>query len=60
MDRFSSFNILDHICTMCLFLQIFCENLFKNLLQLVKGIEIRLQEAFLGFEIPPLFQMLFL
>jgi hypothetical protein len=25
----------------------------NNLLQIVKGIEIRLQEAFLGFEIPP-------
>jgi hypothetical protein len=53
MDFFSLFNILDHICTTCLFLQIFCKNLFKNLLQIVKGIGIRLQEAFLRFEIPP-------
>jgi hypothetical protein len=53
MDCFSLFNILDHICTTCSFLQIFCENLFKNLLQIVKGIGIRLQEAFLRFEIPP-------
>jgi hypothetical protein len=35
------FNISDHICTTYLFLQI------------VKGIERRLQEAFLRFEIPP-------
>jgi hypothetical protein len=39
---FLLFNILDHICTTCLFLQIF----WKNLLQIVKGIGIRLQEAF--------------
>jgi hypothetical protein len=39
-----------------LILEIFC----KNLLQIVKGIGIRLQEAFLRFEIPPLFQMIFL
>jgi hypothetical protein len=37
---FSSFNILDHICTTCLFLQIFWKNHFKNLLQIVKGIGI--------------------
>jgi hypothetical protein len=29
------------------------ENLFKVFLQIVKGIKIRLQEAFLGFEISP-------
>jgi hypothetical protein len=56
MDCFSLFNILDHICTTCLFLQIFCKNIFKNILQIVKGIGIRLQEAFLRFEIPPLFK----
>jgi hypothetical protein len=49
---FLLFNILDHICTTCLFLQIFWKNHFKNLLQIVKGIGIRLQEAFLRFEIP--------
>jgi hypothetical protein len=51
MDCFSLFNILDHICTTCLFLQIFRKNLFKIFLQIVKGIGIRLQEAFLRFEI---------
>jgi hypothetical protein len=45
---------LDHICTTSLFLQIFWKNLFNNLLQIVKGIGIRLQEAFLRFEISPL------
>jgi hypothetical protein len=29
------------------------EKSFQNLLQIVKGIGIRLQEAFLRFEIPP-------
>jgi hypothetical protein len=43
---FLLFNILDDICTTCLFFQIFCKNLFKS-------IGIRLQEAFLRFEIPP-------
>jgi hypothetical protein len=57
---FLLFNILDHICTTCLFLQIFLENLFKFLLQIVKGIRVRLQEAFFKFEISPLFQMFFL
>jgi hypothetical protein len=37
---FLLFNILDHICTTCLFFQIFLENLFKFLLQIVKGIRI--------------------
>jgi hypothetical protein len=46
-------NILDHICITCLFLQILLENPFKIFLQIVKGIVIRLQEAFLRFEIPP-------
>jgi hypothetical protein len=36
-----------------LFLQIFLENLFKAFLQIVKGIGIILQEAFLIFEITP-------
>jgi hypothetical protein len=34
----------------------FCKSLgksFQNLLQIVKGIEIRLQEVYLRFEIPP-------
>jgi hypothetical protein len=43
-----------------LFLQILLENLFEVFLQIVKGIWIRLQEAFSRFEISPLFQMLFL
>jgi hypothetical protein len=34
-------------------LQILWKNPFKNLLQIVKGIGIRLQEAFLRFKIPP-------
>jgi hypothetical protein len=36
-----------------LFLQIFWKTPFKDLLQIVKGIGIGLQKAFLGFEIPP-------
>jgi hypothetical protein len=36
-----------------LFLQILLENLFKVLVQIVKGIEMILQEAFLRFEISP-------
>jgi hypothetical protein len=43
---FLLFNILDHICTTCLFLQIFLENLFEVFLQIVKGIGMTLQEAF--------------
>jgi hypothetical protein len=35
---FLLFNILDHICTTCLFLQIFGKS-FQILLQIVKGIE---------------------
>jgi hypothetical protein len=31
-DRFLLFNTLDHICTTCLFLQIFLENSFQILL----------------------------
>jgi hypothetical protein len=37
---FLLFNILDYICTTCLVLQIFLENLFKVFLQIVKGIRI--------------------
>jgi hypothetical protein len=37
---FLLFNILDHICTTCLFLQTIWKNPFKNLLQIVKGIGI--------------------
>jgi hypothetical protein len=36
-----------------LFLQIFLENLFKVFLQIVKGIGVILEEAFLRFEISP-------
>jgi hypothetical protein len=50
---FSLFKILDHICTTCLFLQFLLEKSFQNILQIVKGIEICLQEAFLRFEISP-------
>jgi hypothetical protein len=50
---FLLFDILDHICTTCLFLQFFWNFFFKMLLQIVKGIGVRLQEAFLRFEIPP-------
>jgi hypothetical protein len=57
---FLLFNILDHFCTTCLFLQILLENLFKFFLQIVKGIEMILHEEFLRFEISPVFQMLFL
>jgi hypothetical protein len=48
---FLLFIILDHICTTCLFLQILLQSLFKIFLQIVKGIEMILQEAFLRFEI---------
>jgi hypothetical protein len=51
MDCFLLFNILDHICTICFFLQNSFGKYFQNLLQIVKGIEIRLQKAFLRFEI---------
>jgi hypothetical protein len=60
MDCFLLFNILDHICTTCfVFANLFGKS-FQSLLQIVKVIWIRLQEAFSRFEIPPLFQMLFL
>jgi hypothetical protein len=35
---FLLFNILDHSCTTCMFLQILLENLFQSLLQIIKGI----------------------
>jgi hypothetical protein len=58
---FLLFNILDHICTTCLFLQIFWKkNSTSNSFQIVKGIRIWLQEAFFRIEISLLFQMLFL
>jgi hypothetical protein len=53
MDYFLLFNILDHICTTCFVLQTFLGNIFQSLLQIVKGIWIRLQEAFSSFEISP-------
>jgi hypothetical protein len=34
-----------------LFLQILCEILFKNILQIVKGVWVRVKEAFLRFEV---------
>jgi hypothetical protein len=46
MDCFLLFNILDHIT--CLFVKS-----FQSLLQIVKRISIRLQEAFSRFEIFP-------
>jgi hypothetical protein len=50
---FILFNILDHICTTCfVFANPFGKS-FQNLLQIVKGIRIRLQEAFSRFEISP-------
>jgi hypothetical protein len=53
MDYFLLFNILDHLCTTCfVFANSFGES-FQDLLQIVKGIEIRLQKAFSRFEISP-------
>jgi hypothetical protein len=57
---FLLFNILDHFCTTCMFLQILLENIFQNLLQIVKGVWIILQEEFQDLKFLPLFQMLFL
>jgi hypothetical protein len=51
MVAFFLFNILDHACTIVLFLQIPLKNLFKVFLQIVKGIWVRLQGAFSRFEI---------
>jgi hypothetical protein len=48
------FNILDHISTTWFrFCKPFEKKSFQKLLQIVKGIGIRLQEAFLRFEISP-------
>jgi hypothetical protein len=50
---FTLFDILDHICTTCfIFANIFGKS-FQNLLEIVKGIGMILQEAFLRFEISP-------
>jgi hypothetical protein len=46
---FSLFNVLEHLFVFANLL----EKSFQNLLQIVKGIGIRLQEAFLRLEIPP-------
>jgi hypothetical protein len=51
MDCFLLINILDHTCTTVLFLQILLESFFKILLQIVKGIWVKFQEAFSRFEI---------
>jgi hypothetical protein len=45
-DCFLPFNILDHICTTCLFLQISWEKSFQILLQIVKSIRIWLRIIF--------------
>jgi hypothetical protein len=50
---FLLFNILDHICTTYFVFANLFENIFKVFLQIVKGICIRLQEAFSRFEISP-------
>jgi hypothetical protein len=50
---FLLFNILDHICTTCFVFANPLGKSFQSLLQIVKGIEMILQEAFLRFEISP-------
>jgi hypothetical protein len=50
MDFFL-FNILDHICTICFVFANLFGNSFQSLLQIVKGIWVRLQGAFSRFEI---------
>jgi hypothetical protein len=57
---FLLFNILDHICITCFVFANLFGTSFQSLLQIVKGIEMLLQEAFLRFRISPLFQMFFL
>jgi hypothetical protein len=47
MDCFLSFNIWTTLAPLVLFLQIILENLFKVFLQIVNGLLIELQEAFL-------------
>jgi hypothetical protein len=41
---------LDHICTTCFVFANLFGKYFQSLLQIVKGIEMLLQEAFLRFE----------
>jgi hypothetical protein len=53
MDYFLLFNILDHLCTTCFVFANSFGKSFQDLLQIVKGIEIRLQKAFSRFEISP-------
>jgi hypothetical protein len=48
---FFLFKILDHACTTSFVFANLLEIIFKNLLQIVKGIRIRLKEAFSRFEI---------
>jgi hypothetical protein len=58
---FLLFNILDHLCTTCFVFANYFGKYFQSLfLQIVKGIWVKLREAFSRFEISPLFQMLFL
>jgi hypothetical protein len=49
-DCFDIVNILDHICTLSLFLQIFLDTSFQILLQLASGIRIWFLKIFSGFE----------
>jgi hypothetical protein len=60
MDWFLLFDILDHICTTCFVFANLFVNSFQSLLQIVKGICIRLQEAFSRFEISPPISNVFL
>jgi hypothetical protein len=53
MDCFLLFNILDHVCTTCFVFANSFGKSFQSLLQIVKGIEMILQEAFISFEISP-------
>ena len=51
---FLLFNILDHDCTTCfVFANLFGKSFQSLFSQIVKGIRIRLQEAFSRFEISP-------
>jgi hypothetical protein len=51
MDCFILFTILDHICTTCFVFANSFGKSFQSLLQIVKGIEIRLHTTFSRFEI---------
>jgi hypothetical protein len=53
MDCFLLYDILDHICTTYFVFANLFEKSFQSTLQIVKGIWIRLQEAFSRFEISP-------